>query len=92
MEDVPEVYHLPYDPCYPVVCMDEPSKQLIGEVREPVPCAPGRPARMDDEYVGNGVAGIFMEVEPLSGKRHVAITERRTRKDWASQIMEMLDE
>ena len=92
MEDVLEVYHLPYDPDYPVVCMDESSKQLIGEVREPVPCAPGRAARMDDEYVRNGVAEIFMEVEPLSGKRHVAITERRTRKDWALQIKEMLDE
>lgn len=92
MEDVLEVYHLPYDPCYPVICMDESSKQLIGEVREPVTCAPGRVARMDDEYVRNGVAEIFMEVEPLSGKRHVAITERRTRKDWASQIKEMLDE
>lgn len=62
--------------------MDESSKQLIGEVREPITCAPGRIARMDDEYVRNGVAEIFMEVEPLSGKRHVAITERRTRKDW----------
>lgn len=92
MEDVLEVYHLPYDPDYPVICMDESSKQLIGEVRVPVPCAPGRPARMDDEYVRNGVAEIFMEVEPLSGKRHVAITEHRTRKDWASQIKEMLDE
>jgi len=92
MEDVLEVYHLPYDPDYPVVCMDESSKQLIGEVRAPVPCAPGRIARMDDEYVRNGVAEIFMEVEPLSGKRHVAITERRTRKDWATQIKEMLDE
>ena len=92
MEDVLEVYHLPYDPDYPVVCMDESSKQLIGEVREPVPCAPGRVARMDDEYVRNGVAEIFMEVEPLSGKRQVAITERRTRKDWALQIKGMLDE
>ena len=86
------MYHLPYDTDYPVVCMDESSKQLIGEVREPVPCAPGRPARMDDEYVRKGVAEIFMEVEPLSGKRHVAITERRTRKDWACQIKDMLDE
>jgi transposase len=92
MEDVLEVYHLPYDSDYPVVCMDESSKQLIGEVREPVPCAPGQVARMDDEYVRNGVAEIFMEVEPLSGKRHVAITGHRTRKDWASQIKEMLDE
>ena len=80
-----------YDPCYPVVCMDESNKQLIGEFREPVPCAPGQAARMNDEYVRNGVSEIFMEVEPLSGKRHVAITERRTRKDWATQIKEMLN-
>jgi len=91
MEDVLEVYHLPYDPDYPVVCMDESCKQMIGEVREPIPCAPGRPERIDDEYVRNGVAEIFMEVEPLAGKRHVAVTEHRTRKDWAWQIKEMLD-
>ena len=92
MEDVLEVYHLPYDPDYPVICMDESCKQMIGEVREPIPYAPGRPVRMDDEYVRNGVAEIFMEVEPLAGRRHVAVTERRTRKDWALQIKEMLDE
>ncbi len=91
MEDVLEVYHLPYDPKYPVVCMDESSKQLIGEVSTPIPCKPGYPARIDDEYVRNGVVQIFMEVEPLAGKRHVAITERRTRKDWAQQIKHMLD-
>jgi hypothetical protein len=92
MEDVLEVYHLPYNPEYPVVCMDESCKQLIGEVREPIPCAPGRPTRMDDEYVRNGVAEIFMEVEPLAGRRHVEITERRTRKDWARLIKQMLDD
>ena len=87
-----EVYHLPYDPDCPVVCMDESCKQLIGEVRQPIPCKPGQPARIDDEYVRNGVAEIFMEVEPLTGRRHVAVTERRTRKDWAKQIKQMLDE
>jgi len=87
-----EVYHLPYDPDYPVVCMDESSKQLIGEIREPIPGTPGQPERIDDEYVRNGVVEIFMEVEPLRGKRHVAVTERRTRKDWALQIRQMLDE
>ena len=91
MEDILDVYHLPYDPDYPVVCMDESCKQMIGEVRTPIPCKPGQPARIDDEYVRNGVAEIFMEVEPLSGKRHVAITERRTKKDWALQIKQMLD-
>ena len=92
MEDVLEVYHLPYDPDYPVVCMDESSKQMVGEVYDPIPCKPRQPKRMDDEYVRKGVAEIFMEVEPLAGKRHVAITERRTRKDWAKQIKGMLDE
>ncbi|HLA27912.1 MAG TPA: hypothetical protein VJZ49_08460 [Syntrophales bacterium] len=92
MEDVLEIYHMPYDPDYPVVCMDESCKQMIGEVREPIPCTFGHPVRIDDEYVRNGVAEIFMEVEPLAGKRHVAVTEHRTRKDWAMQIKQMLDE
>jgi transposase len=92
MEDVLDLYHLPYDPDYPVVCMDESCKQMVGEVRDPIPCAPGHPVLVDDEYVRKGVAQIFMEVEPLAGRRHVAVTERRTRKDWALQIREMLDE
>lgn len=87
-----EIYHMPYDPDYPVVCMDESSKQLIGEVAPPIPCTPGAPLREDAEYVRNGVAEIFMEVEPLTGTRHVVATERRTRKDWAWQIKQMLDE
>lgn len=81
-----------YDPRYPVVCMDESCKQLIGEVREPIACEPGQPMRVDDEYVRNGVVEIFMEVEPLAGKRHVAVTEHRTKKDWAQQIKQMLDD
>ena len=92
MEDVLAVYHLPYDPQFPVVCMDESSKQLIGEVCAAIPCAPGRPARWDHEYVRHGVAAIFLEVEPLTGRRHVAITEQRTRKDWARWIKGMLDD
>ena len=92
MEDVLQVYHLPYDPDYPQVCMDETCKQLIGEVQAPLACAPGRPARLDHEYVRNGVAQIFLEVEPLTGKRHVAAMEHRTRKDWAWWIKGMLDE
>ena len=92
MEDVLAVYQQPYHPEYPVVCMDESCKQMVGEVREPIPCAPGKPVRIDDEYVRKGVAEIFMEVEPLAGRRHVAVTEHRTRKDWALQIKQMLDE
>ena len=91
MEDILEVYKRPYDPRYPVVCMDESSKQLIGEVTPPIPPAPGHPLLKDDEYVRNGVAEIFLEVEPLAGKRNVAITERRTKVDWANYIKEMLD-
>jgi hypothetical protein len=95
MEDVLAIYELPYDQSYPVICMDESCKQLIGDVQEAIPCAPGRPARparVDHEYVRNGVAEIFLEVEPLTGKRHVAATEHRTRKDWAWWIKGMLDE
>lgn len=92
MEDVLDVYARPYDKRFPVVCMDESSVQLIGEVSTPIPAAPGHPKLVDDEYVRNGVASIFMEVEPLGGKRHVEITERRTRVDWAHFIKGMLDE
>ncbi|MBI4268189.1 MAG: hypothetical protein HY662_05330 [Chloroflexi bacterium] len=92
MEDVIAVYELPCDPAFPVVCMDETCKQLIGDVREPIACAPGRPARIDHEYIRDGVAEVFIEVEPLAGKRHVAATEHRTKKDWAWWIKGMLDE
>ena len=92
MEDILEVYARPYDRHYPVVCMDESSMQLVGEVREPIAAAPGRPVLKDDEYVRKGVANIFMEVEPLGGKRKVAIAERRTKIDWARFIDGMLEE
>ena len=92
MEDVLEVYARPYDPDLPVLCMDESSMQLIGEVQKPIPAAPGHPILVDDEYVRNGVANIFIEVEPLGGKRKVKITERRTQIDWAHFIKEMLEE
>ncbi len=92
MEDVLAVYALPYDPLYPVVCMDESCKQLIGEVHDPIPAVPGRVARIDHEYVRNGVAQIFLEVEPLMGRRHVAASEHRTAVDWAHWIKGMLDE
>ena len=92
MEDVLDVYHLPYDARFPLICMDESNKQLIGEVQEPIAPAPGHGQIIDHEYVRNGVADIFLEVEPLTGRRHVEITERRTRKDWAHFIKAMIDE
>jgi hypothetical protein len=72
--------------------MDESCKQRVGEVRVPILGAPGQVLRLDDEYVRKGVAEIFMEVEPLSGRRSVTATERRTRKDWAWPIRQMLEE
>lgn len=92
MEDVLEVYARPYDPKFPVLCMDESSVQLIGEVQKPISAAPGHPVLVDDEYVRKGVANIFIEVEPLGGNRKVKITERRTQIDWAYFIQEMLEE
>ena len=92
MEDVLEVYSRPYNEQVPVICMDESSVQLIGEVNTPISAASGHPQLVDDEYIRNGVASIFMEVEPLGGKRHVKITERRTRIDWAHFIKGMVDE
>jgi hypothetical protein len=91
MEDILDVYQRPYDPAYPVVCMDESPKQLIGEVHPPIQAQPGSVEKIDAEYVRNGTVEIFMEVEPLAGKRHVVVTERRTKIDWAQQTKEMLD-
>lgn len=92
MEDVLTVYQLPHDPRFPVVCMDESTKQLVGEVRAPLPVAPGHGHICDHEYVRLGVATLIVEVEPLAGRRHVEVTERRTRQDWARFIKTMLDE
>jgi hypothetical protein len=72
--------------------MDESNKQLISEVKVPLPCEPGKPLRVDDEYIRHGVADIFMAAEPLAGKRFVVITERRTRIEWASFIKYILDD
>lgn len=90
MEDVLEVYHRPYDPQRPVVCLDECSKQLIGEVRPPLPPRPGQVAKYDSEYERRGTANMFMAIEPLAGKRTVQVTDRRTRIDWAQFIRFLL--
>ena len=91
MEDVLDVYHRPYDPRFPQVCMDELSLQLLGEVRPPLPPRPGRVARVDYEYERHGVRNLFLAVEPLRGWRHVAATERRTKCDWANFMRELAD-
>jgi len=92
MEEVLDVYKRPFDPKKPIVCFDERPKQLVGEIRSPISMKPGKPLRCDYEYKRNGVANIFMMFEPLAAKRHVRVTERRTKKDWAECIREMVDE
>jgi uncharacterized small protein (DUF1192 family) len=92
MEDVLEVYHRPHDPEYPVVCLDETSKQLIAETRVPIAAKPGRPVRYDYEYERNGTANLFMLFAPLEGWRHVEVTDRHTALDYARLLKELSDE
>lgn len=92
MEDVIEVYHRPYDPRRPVVCLDEQPVQLIGETRAPLPAKPGRPRRYDYEYKRNGTASPFLASAPLVGWRHVSVTERRTAKDFGTFLRYVVDE
>jgi hypothetical protein len=92
MEDVLEVYHRPYDESRPLVCLDEASKQLVGEVVEPIPAEPGQPQRYDYEYVRNGTANLFMVTMPLLGWRAVHVTERRTAVDFAEVVRWLVEE
>lgn len=92
MEDVLDVYELPYSPMRPVVCMDEKPYQLLGDAREPLPMRPGNDRKTDSEYVRNGTCSIFAFVEPLGGKHHVSVHEHRTAIDWALEIRYLTDE
>lgn len=91
MEDVLEVYSRPYDPLRPQVCMDEKSKQLLDDVREPLPGGPGRAAREDYHYERKGAANIFIASEPLAGWRRVSVTDTRTKIDFAHFVREIVD-
>jgi len=91
MEKVLDVYKRPYNPAYPVVCMDESPRQLIKETRRMVPAKPGRLARHDYEYERCGVYTIFMAGEPLAGRRLVQVTEQRTKTDWAYFVEEIAE-
>jgi hypothetical protein len=91
MEDVLEVYHRPHDPEYPVVCVDETSKQLISETRVPIKAKPGQPARHDYEYERNGTANLFMMFAPLEGWRHVEVTDHHTAVDFAHMLRDLSD-
>lgn len=92
MEDVLNVYHRPRDERFPLVCMDEMSKQLAKEVRQPLPAQPGRPQRYDSEYKRNGVANLFVGFAPLEGWRNLEVTQRRARVDWAHFVRDLVDE
>ena len=89
MEMVLDVYKRPLDQKYPVVCMDETPKQLIAQTKIPIPASFGQPAKHDYEYRRCGVCNIFLACEPLAGKRMVAVTERRTKRDWALFLEEI---
>jgi DDE superfamily endonuclease len=91
MEDVLEVYQRPYDPQRPQVCLDEASKQLVAQTRTPLEAEPGQPLREDYEYERCGTANLFMLFEPLAGRRHVKVTDRRTAADFAGVLKDLVD-
>lgn len=91
MEDILDIYEMPYNPAVPVVCMDEKPYQLLGEARDPLPMRPGDTQKIDSEYVRNGSCSIFVFVEPLGGVRHVSVREHRTAVDWAEEIRYLVD-
>ncbi len=90
LEDVLRLYQLPYDPDYPQVCLAETSKQLIGEVCQPLPCLPGQPYRYESHYLRAGVCQLFLGYEPLAGRRPVVVREHKGALDWAEVIAELL--
>src|SRR6266480_2405438 len=91
MEDVLSVYQRPYDARFPQICLDEISKQLLTDVREPLPCKPGATAKEDGEYHREGVRNLFLACEPLTGWRQVQVTQRRTKHDWAAFVCELVE-
>lgn len=91
MEDILTLYKREFDFDKPLICMDETSRQLVKEIRCPIPAVPGRPARYDYEYERNGVCNLFIFFDPLGGKRYISVTDRRTKQDWALEIKQLLD-
>jgi transposase len=91
MEDILSVSVRPYDKKKPHICMDEIHKQLVSEKRQPLPIQPGETACYDYEYERQGVRNMFIACEPLTGQRYVKVTERRTKRDWAEFIREIVD-
>ena len=91
LEDVLEVYRRPYDPLRPLVCVDELTKQLVADVTPPLPMQPRQPLRQDYEYERCGTANLFMVCQPLTGWRHVKVTDRRTNEDFANLLRDISD-
>jgi DDE superfamily endonuclease len=91
MEDVLETYAKPYDPAYPVLCMDEQPVQLLKETRASIPATIEHGKRVDYEYERAGTANIFMFTEPLAGWREVAVRETKTKFDWAKEMARLLE-
>lgn len=91
MEDVWSIYTRPYDANCPMICMDEISKQLIAETRIAIPMEQGKPLRVDYEYQRNGVCNLFIFFEPLTGKREIIVTDRRTKRDWAYCMAHLME-
>ena len=92
MEDVLDLYAEPYDPQRPVVCFDESSTQMLADARPPIPVEPGQPRRQDCEYRREGTRNLFLTCDPRAGWRHVAVTQRRTKEDFAHQMRWLVDE
>jgi hypothetical protein len=92
MEDLLDLYEQPPDPKRPRVCFDELPYQIVAETRQPVPARPGRPAHIDYEYRRNGTANLFMSFDPDRGWRHVSVTDRRTKRDFADEMRRLVDE
>ena len=90
MEDILDIYALPYDSKIPMICMDEQPVQLLGQVIEPIQMKPGKIQREDYEYTREGTCSIFVFTEPLKGWRHIEATKQRTKIDWAHQIDQLL--
>lgn len=92
MEQVLDVYQRPYDPRFPVICMDESNKQLIGDVQPPLPLQPGQAQKVDCNYERHGTGNLFIAFEPACGQRDVQVTEQRTRQDWAHFVQHIVDD
>jgi hypothetical protein len=92
MEDVLDLYEQEYNVDYPVVCFDEKSVQMLGDIKDPIAVGKGRAKRIDYEYEREGTCNLFVFLQPLQGWRHVKVTDRRTKQDFAECMKELVDD